>query len=300
MACAGIACVEDTALAAACSKWSAASQGYYDDPYIQFFVEEKRVQGGPQNFGYCVRERVIWSAVERFCRVYGSDGQVVVLGCGYDTLYWRCRQKNLVFRRWFDVDLESVIGRKIAIIEKCELSRDGYEPVSCQLESVDDLVSVLRGVGFVDAPTLFIDEFSLIYINEESYQRILLSISKLEQAEFVGYGLTNRDTPFGAAVEKTFQTMGAPLKSYRLTQTKEMAIKTFTQFRTIRVSQCNVLLKHLFDTDEMTSIMSLGAICDKADLDKCLSQYLVIFAGSEEFVSAIPVHSNTGDCDKIL
>ena len=300
MACAGIACVEDTALTAACSKWSAASQGYYDDPYIELFVEEKRVQGGPQNFGYCVRERVISRAVERFFGMYGSEGQVVVLGCGYDTLYWRCRLKSIVFRRWFDVDLDAVIGRKTAIIEKCKLSRDGYELVPCQLESVDDLVSVLRGVGLVDAPTLFIDEFSLIYVTEASYQRILSAISKLEHAEFVGYCLTNRNTAFGTAVEKTFQAMGAPLKSYQLTQTPETATKTFTQFRTVRVSQCNVLLKHLFDADEMTSITSLGSIWDKTDLDRGLAHYLVIFAGSEEFASAIPVHSNTGDCDKIL
>jgi O-methyltransferase involved in polyketide biosynthesis len=54
----------------------------------------------------------------------GPQVQIISLGAGFDTLYYRLRDKNAQFSKLVEVDFSSVTAKKIKLISKChELSQ---------------------------------------------------------------------------------------------------------------------------------------------------------------------------------
>jgi [phosphatase 2A protein]-leucine-carboxy methyltransferase len=87
--------VQDTAFDAVEGKCSASSKGYYLDPFIQRFLVKENVQPPHMNYLYYLRTTIVSNSILSFQRQYGPNSQVVVLGCGYDTLFWRLLDLNV-------------------------------------------------------------------------------------------------------------------------------------------------------------------------------------------------------------
>lgn len=281
-------CVEDTAMSAANSKWSASIAGYCHDPYIGYFVAVKEEKLAHQNVGSYIRTFMINSALERFHSIYGAESQVVVMGCGYDTAFWTARDRNLRFRNWFDLDLRSVVNFKKSVIEKNDAFGDTkpYKLLAIDLEKTN-IISFLEKHGFEKLPTLFIDEFSLVYVTTKAFSSILKSISSLENAEFVCFTMTQQDDEFGSAVTETFAEIGIPLKSYGLTRNMqtvcELATREFSHARAVTSDQ---VLFNVFSKEEQTRVMRLELIEDPREMVYVLKHYITIFAGSVRFTES--------------
>ena len=104
--------VVDTAEESANSKWNTVCSGYYDDKYIGYMTGVRSETLPHQKIGHYLRHSLIHDATKNFYSMYGSESQVVVVGCGYDTLFWICRDENILFKKWFELDKEELVVSK--------------------------------------------------------------------------------------------------------------------------------------------------------------------------------------------
>lgn len=106
--------------------------GYISDPLIQFFTADKSgLKKSPEiHRGYHVRVNAVWNLVLDFLRASRAAGfqssQIVSVGCGFDTMYWRLKDKlktlhpseSLVCSKFVELDLPAVVVRKAANIAR--------------------------------------------------------------------------------------------------------------------------------------------------------------------------------------
>ena len=81
-------------------KRSAVRYGYWSDPYLEAMIPApSRVSGDSRkapeiHLGYFTRIKGLWHLLDRvvsLCVDADSNYQVINLGAGYDTLYWRLK-----------------------------------------------------------------------------------------------------------------------------------------------------------------------------------------------------------------
>uniref|UniRef100_A0A6G1SJM3 Leucine carboxyl methyltransferase 1 n=1 Tax=Aceria tosichella TaxID=561515 RepID=A0A6G1SJM3_9ACAR len=180
---------------AAVCKYQAVSKGYYLDPYIDKFLSNKVKSSMPRkapeiNHGYFARSASIAYLVEKFICKH-PDAQIISLGAGYDTLYWRLKDRNFLVTgdqqpprvTYVEIDMSSVVVHKIMSIRRHpELHRalasiqykgegihsESYHLISFDLRQVDKLL--LYKKLFDDCqlvatrPTLCLAECVLVYM----------------------------------------------------------------------------------------------------------------------------------------
>jgi len=99
------------------SKYVAVQLKYWDDPFIGQFIYTSPAtlhHRDPEiNRGYWARIASVTSLVEQFVNAAGPSAQIVNLGCGFDTLYWRLKEHGLKFYKYVDADFSSVTSKKI-------------------------------------------------------------------------------------------------------------------------------------------------------------------------------------------
>jgi tRNA wybutosine-synthesizing protein 4 len=115
--------IQQTASDAAISKLSSVNLGYYDDPFIQHFVPKQQVlRRAPLiNRGYFARVQALDLIVARFLGHGGGAGgaeskQIVVLGAGCDTTFFRLQAAARHPRRYIELDVAAVAATKLAAI----------------------------------------------------------------------------------------------------------------------------------------------------------------------------------------
>lgn len=147
------AAVRSTNDDATVGKWCAVRKGYYADPFVDaFLVHEPERQLGPlMNRGHYARVQAIQVCVgsalslsthslqllvERFLgpvEGWPPARQVVGLGAGFDTLYFRLAstQPALVAQlRYFECDFPQVVKRKRHVLEVCPCTLWWSSPLS--------------------------------------------------------------------------------------------------------------------------------------------------------------------------
>ena len=283
--------VEDTAVEAANVKWSAVHRGYYNDPYISKFVPNKQLKLAHQNLGSYFRVKFIHDGAVKFHDIYGDQSQVVVLGCGYDTLFWILRDKSIFFKRWYDIDKASVISKKLEVINSDDIFNpmEGYYTNVINFEESDNFIQSLENFD-ISLPTLFIDEFSMIYMKKRSVHKMMKSIAHLKNSCFISYGMTLPNDDFGELVKDTFNIVGIPLKSYDETDTIEKSISSLLKFG---FPYANAIdsdqgIRKTLDAEDKVRISHLDFFDDQNHLIYTMKHYLSRVSGCEEFVKIIP------------
>lgn len=288
--------VVDTAEESANGKWNSASSGYYDDKYIIYMTGIRNKTLAHQKIGYYLRHNFIYDATKKFHLIYGFESQVVVIGCGYDTLFWICHDDNIRFQKWIELDKEELIEKKSKIISNNELLQKSVDQEgSFILKAVDfdqikSLLTELKQVGFNEKiPTLFIDEFSMIYFEKETTQNLLKEIGNLDNSCIISYGMVLIDDEYGNFVNEGFEDLGVPLKSYVLTATEENYAQLLLEsgFKCAKVMNCSFMLKNYFDEKEMKRVIHLEHIDDLKEMLYYMKHYCGALGGNEEFVSVI-------------
>lgn len=66
-----------------------SQQGYIDDPFVKNFCQNPMKRAPEINRGYFARVYSITHSVKRFCLKDGANCQIVNIGSGFDTLFWR-------------------------------------------------------------------------------------------------------------------------------------------------------------------------------------------------------------------
>jgi len=131
----------------------------------------------------------------------GKPCQVVIIGAGFDTRSIRYQRAGL---RFFEVDLPETISAKRCVHERYRDDVDpqvhlptlvGFNLNDCEHESL--LSRLEEGYGFKrDAPTLFISEAVLFYVNPLAIKNFFDEIFAFGQAEEAMYCFTDSMRPF--------------------------------------------------------------------------------------------------------
>jgi tRNA wybutosine-synthesizing protein 4 len=114
--------VQETANDAAISKLSAVHMGYVNDPFQRFFVSAKFQRRSPLiNRGYFARISAVDLILRRFVAcATAEDGsarcQIISLGCGMDTAFFRALSDRSAPSVYFEVDFPDVTARKAELI----------------------------------------------------------------------------------------------------------------------------------------------------------------------------------------
>lgn len=223
-------------------KRSAVASGYYQDPFIEHFSRGHHLERKPPeiNRGYYARVAAVEHLLLKFLKVvtdHGTKCQVVNLGCGFDTLFWRLTSlhPNLsqCIQRFVDLDLFGITSRKVIAIRRkpqllsvlgddiqfspSELHSNVYHLVAADLRSPLDSPSSDSGSSpshscrisvrnklmnechlDPEVATIFIAECVLVYM-ESFHSKSLLSwiTSTFKICSFINYEQVNLSDRFG-------------------------------------------------------------------------------------------------------
>jgi len=126
---------------ASASKLACAAKGYVDDPYVRHFARPGRAFPPLINRGYHARVTAVRAVVDAFldARLRGaervppggaSDRQIVSIGAGFDTTYFRLRAERRAPASFVEIDHEEIVRAKARVVsaapelrELCEGAR---------------------------------------------------------------------------------------------------------------------------------------------------------------------------------
>ncbi|KAJ1305953.1 hypothetical protein OPQ81_010670 [Rhizoctonia solani] len=128
--------IRETDTDAAHSRLSAVRQGYLEDPYLTPLVPRARfvpTRAPLMNVGTYVRSTAIDMLVEGWLNLAGSEGekrQIVSLGAGSDTRYWRLMDKGFAkqIASYVELDFVENTSRKAKSVTQSQLLNNVLGP----------------------------------------------------------------------------------------------------------------------------------------------------------------------------
>eukprot|EP00038_Savillea_parva_P031975 m.92441 g.92441 ORF g.92441 m.92441 type:complete len:306 (+) comp9959_c0_seq1:108-1025(+) len=224
MADAGVEKTNDDATECKCS---AVKLGYYKDRFVDLFWR-KQVHRKPPilNRGYFARAHAVYLTSQWFVKHVNAAGlspQIVNLGGGFDTLYWRLLDEELApSGGFFDVDMPAVVAKKQGVVQRHpdKLKTQGpdgnahYKLFTADLRKPEDVMRGLESQGFdTSRPTLFVAECVLVYLEAEESAALLSTLAAaVTEACFINYEMINPDDPFGRVMVRNLELRGCPLR----------------------------------------------------------------------------------------
>ncbi|KAL9028935.1 MAG: hypothetical protein Q9196_002763 [Gyalolechia fulgens] len=236
--------VQQTDQDASVSRLSAVQLGYLDDPFAELFVAGQGQRRFPIiNRGTYVRTTAIDNLVHRFLSASPSQKQIVSLGAGSDTRFFRLRSHMPSFPPFLyhELDFPSNTAQKIATITRSSVLRD---LIPGEITTSEDLTSVssptynihpldLRtldptsttsppALQHIDPllPTVLISECCLIYLLPSLadaaatyFTRILFPAST--PLGLILYEPINPNTPFGRVMVSNLAARGIVLQTLK-------------------------------------------------------------------------------------
>lgn len=216
------------------SKVSAATQGYFQDAYLQHFVCKVARRAPLINRGYYVRWRAVDHCVRRFLQITEScpKRQILSLGAGFDSLYFRLHSDGaLNCATIFEVDFPDVTQRKAALIKSnvilmemldfdvhsptgpLYLSCSQYRLLGVDVREQSQMEKALESAGLEwAAPTLILSEVVLTYMeNKWSDSIIGWAAEHLPQSLFLMYEQIHPSDPFGHIMQDHFRKLNSTL-----------------------------------------------------------------------------------------
>ncbi|XP_055994852.1 leucine carboxyl methyltransferase 1 [Sorex fumeus] len=213
--------VRGTCEDASICKRFAVSIGYWHDPYIQHFVRLCKERKAPEiNRGYFARVQGVSQLLKAFLRKTECNCQIINLGAGMDTTFWRLKDEDLLPKKYFEVDFPMIVTRKLhnirykpllskPIIElhsEDSLQMDGsildskrYAIIGADLRDIPELEEKLKKCNMnAQLPTLLVTECVLVYMTpEQSANLIKWAADRFETAMFINYEQVNMNDRFG-------------------------------------------------------------------------------------------------------
>ncbi|CAI5443947.1 unnamed protein product [Caenorhabditis angaria] len=104
-------------------KFFAVQKGYWSDDFIARFANSAIGTAETRRFpeismGYWARTKIVETYVRKFLAKH-EIAQVISLGCGFDTLFWRLSSsEGGKLRKYVEIDFSSVTSKKIRHILK--------------------------------------------------------------------------------------------------------------------------------------------------------------------------------------
>ncbi|XP_054851032.1 leucine carboxyl methyltransferase 1 [Eublepharis macularius] len=215
--------------ASLCKRY-AVSIGYWKDPYIEYFVRQPKERKAPEiSRGYYARVQGVSQLLMAFLKKTECNCQIINLGAGMDTLFWKLKDENMLPKKYFEVDFPSIATRKIhnikskpplskpimeshsgesLLIDAHSLDSSRYAIIAADLRELPKLEEHLKKCGMdPHLPTLLIAECVLIYMTPEHSACLLRwASSTFLAAMFINYEQVNMADRFGQIMIENLQS----------------------------------------------------------------------------------------------
>ncbi|KAL4085663.1 hypothetical protein PRIC1_014999 [Phytophthora ramorum] len=299
--------VRETASDASLCKLSASQLGYYADPFVQFFVKAPSRRMPLINRGYYARVAAVESLVRKFLGAGQQRKQVVILGAGLDTMFFRLKSSGMLANcEYVEMDFPDVTMQKVSTIKRrkplnallgledakdfmaavssgyTELNVPGYHLLPCDLRDLAATTTQLEAAG-VDRnlPTLFVSECVLIYMEAKfSTQLVGWAASCFSDVSFALYEQILPDDAFGRVMMSNIKARGCDLLSIYDFPTVEAQIARFTE-HSYEVAQCwdmNKIYYHYLDSAERAKRERLEIFDELEEFHLLQGHYCVVVA----------------------
>ncbi|XP_041975132.1 leucine carboxyl methyltransferase 1 [Aricia agestis] len=210
-------------------KRCAVELGYWKDEYIAYFAKHVDRKAPEINRGYYARVKAMEMFIHQFLERCGTKCQIINLGCGFETLYWRLKDTTQAVSNFIELDFPSVTNKKCHIIKRnkqllekiCkedgevvirsgDLHADGYHLLGCDLRSVSSVRRALAAAGAQpDAPTLLLAECVLVYLRAEPARALLRHLAEaFSRCVLLVYEQCNLGDKFGEVMLRSLGARG--------------------------------------------------------------------------------------------
>mmetsp|Transcript_14505 Transcript_14505/g.27865 ORF Transcript_14505/g.27865 Transcript_14505/m.27865 type:complete len:358 (+) Transcript_14505:40-1113(+) len=219
------------------SKLSCEQKGYLKDDFVRHFVRRPQRRAPIINRGYFSRVLAVHTLLDQFleAKFDGPERQVVSLGCGFDTTFFKLKVQGRAPTRYIEVDYHEVTAKKTAIIASkeplwsvldddansvkphgvaVEIVTQNYSLVAADLRQPEQLERALAKAHFdASVPTFFLAECVLVYLEPPHSHALLQHCSKACAAPsvFVLYEQICPDDAFGRQMLINLESRGIAL-----------------------------------------------------------------------------------------
>ncbi|KAM5179880.1 tRNA wybutosine-synthesizing protein 4 [Mantella aurantiaca] len=298
-------CVQNTNDFSTVSKVSAAAMGYFSDEFQKYFVSRTSRRSPLIHRGYCVRSQAVTHCIREFLQDTKdcAHRQVLTLGCGFDSLYFRmCSNLGVEGRTCFwEVDFPAVVERKRRVIEGTEdlrkmlndpangdgsgcsvLLSEDYKLLGVDLGDISALDSALDRAGLTwNCPTLLLAEVVLCYMEPaRSTDVIGWAARRFPHSRFILYEQFSPCDPFGQVMMNHFVSLNSALRSVAVYPGLEDQERRFLQegWEKCRVLDMNEFSALCVSDVEKWRVESLEPFDEFEELHLKCSHYFILAA----------------------
>jgi len=233
-------------------KLSAVSMGYWSDPFLPHMARQAgRDRRAPEiHLGYFARVAGVRMLIDKFFEACDTAVQVINLGAGFDTTFWRLLEEGRPVKNFVEIDFAGVSARKCHLIKsrkelmglvageeadiklsKTELHSTRYHLVSADFTDLPVLEAKLAEseVSF-SCPTLILAECALVYVDQIKTSRMMSWLAgKFSSCTFVNYEQLNMNDRFGQVMLDNLMSRGCMLAGVAACKDKDTQVHRFTQ-----------------------------------------------------------------------
>ncbi|KAK0048878.1 leucine carboxyl methyltransferase 1 [Biomphalaria pfeifferi] len=297
--------------AASCKRY-AVDKGYWNDPFISSMVPKSSTKKAPEiSRGYYARVISTQLLVEKFLRLTQCNSQVVNLGAGFDTMFWKLHQAGLVPKSFVEVDFEQVTTRKCHFIKskqqllqalsgedsdimmnKAELHSANYHLVSANLRNIGALESKLSASGIDRAlPTLFLSECVLVYIEVDITEKLIKWIAdSFPTSFFINYEQVNMTDAFGQVMIENLKARDCVLSGVSACSSLTTQMNRFLNNGWTGGDALDLSVVYRYIPQEDVHRMERLELLDERELlDQLLRHYCLVWAYKD--ISNIGLHT---------
>jgi len=234
--------------ATAC-KLSAVSLGYWADPYLSLMMKRGERRAPEIHLGYYARVKGFAFLIDKFLEACDTKVQMINLGAGFDTLYWRLVDEGKPIKNFVEVDFNAVTARKCYLIKrhrdllkqvtdsegevrlsKTDLHGNRYHLVSADFSNVQNLKSKLEECEIdYQCPTLVMAECALVYADSGKVEKLVEWLaSAFTSATFINYEQFNMNDRFGSVMLDNLLSRGCSLSGVSACKDAQTQTSRFT------------------------------------------------------------------------
>jgi len=232
-------------------KLSAVSMGYWSDPFLPHMARPScRDRRAPEiHLGYYARVAGVRLLLDKFFEACDTAVQVINLGAGFDTTFWRLLEEGRPVKNFIEIDFAGVSSRKCHLIKrhkelmglvageeadiklsKTDMHSTRYHLVAADFTDIPVLEAKLAEseVSFT-CPTLILAECALVYVDQNKTSKMMLWLAnKFSSCTFVNYEQLNMNDRFGQVMLDNLMSRGCMLAGVTACKDKITQVSRFT------------------------------------------------------------------------
>ncbi|XP_041830649.1 leucine carboxyl methyltransferase 1 [Melanotaenia boesemani] len=302
----------DEAVRATCDdattcKRFATSKGYWKDPYIQYFVRSVGERKAPEiNRGYYARVQGMNLLLDAFIKKTECDCQVINLGAGLDTTFWRLKDENLMPRKFFEVDFPTIVARKIhyiktkpplskpiieahstdsLVLDAHSLDSDRYCIIGADLRDISNLDEKLKKFQLnPELPTLLLSECVLVYMTpSQSSNVVRWAAETFHTAMCINYEQVNMSDRFGQVMIENLQRRQCTLAGVETCQSLDSQKERFLRTGWEHSNALDMMTVYsMLPQDDVERMERLEFLDERELLQQLLQHYSICWATKDK------------------